>query len=171
MKSQHRKRRIKLIKPRLQLRMVGAFFGLCALGLVAQTLVIGAVLMTFATEMPSGGTLLAEALPDLLAKTLLLSFALLVPALLLIGIRITFRVAGPLFRFERHLQEIASGEWPEPCTLRATDDLQEFCTLLNVALQRARNMGEEQRAEDGQEALAGADPDSLQGAESLAKGW
>ncbi len=142
MESPRLKRRITLIQPRLQLRLVGTFAGMCALGLLAQSLVLGAQLTSVARELPSGGVRLGQALPGILVQGLALSFALLVPALLVIGIRATFRIAGPLYRFEQHLQAVARGEWPEPCPIREADDLQDFCKSLNAALESARAQGE-----------------------------
>ncbi len=138
------KRNIKLIQPGLQMRMVGAFLGLSVLGLLTQILMLGAQLTTTANEMPSGGLYLARELPGMLIQSLLLSFLLLLPAVLLIGIRVTFKIAGPLHRFERHLNEISKGKWPEPCRIRGSDQLQEFCASLNAALESARAQGEAQ---------------------------
>ena len=136
------KRSIKLIQPGLQMRMVGAFLGLSVLGLLTQVLMLGAQLTTTATEMPSGGLYLASELPGMLIQSLLLSFLVLLPAVLLIGIRVTFKIAGPLHRFERYLEDIRKGEWPEPCRIRESDQLQDFCGLLNAALESARAQGE-----------------------------
>ncbi len=138
------KRCIKLIQPGLQMRLVGAFFGLSVLGLLTQVLMLAMQLTTTANAMPSGGLYLARELPGMLIESLLLSFLVLLPAVLLIGIRITFKIAGPLHRFELHLEKIRKGEWPEPCRIRESDQLQEFCDLLNDALESARAQGEAQ---------------------------
>jgi hypothetical protein len=132
------KRRIRLIKPRLQLRLIGAFAGLCALALLVHTLMVGALLMSVAGKLPQAGMHLANALPAALGEALFWSFFLLLPSLLLIGVHLTFKIAGPLFRFERHLGEVVRGEEPGPCRLRKTDDLQELCALLNQALESER---------------------------------
>lgn len=137
------KRRIRLIKPRLQLRLIGAFAGLCALALLVHTLMVGALLLSLAGSLPEGGTRLADALPVALGEALFWSFLLLLPSLLLIGIHRTFRIAGPLFRFETYLGQVLRGEEPGPCRLRKTDDLQELCELLNAALESERRRGAE----------------------------
>ena len=146
-KHAHPKRRNKLPQPRLQLRMVGAFAGLCILALLTQILVLGALLTRLANTLPAGGRELGIELPGLLTNTFLISLVLLLPALLLIGIRITFRIAGPLFRFERHLESVASGEWPGHCQIRQSDDMQKFCKSLNGALDSAREQGRREGAE------------------------
>lgn len=135
------KRRTKLPRPRLQLRMIGAFAGLCALALLAQTLLLGALMMELANSLPTGGPRLAEELPGALMRALGLSVLMILPALGVIGVRITFKLAGPLYRFEQHLGAIAAGEWPDACRIRKGDDLQEFCTLLNDALSAAHARG------------------------------
>lgn len=146
------KRRKKLPQPGFQLRLVGAFAGLCVLALVAQTFVLGAQLMRFSGTMPSGGGHLAGELTELLSRTLAISLVLVLPALLVIGVFVTFRIAGPLFRFERHLEAVARGEWPGPCRIRSKDDLQDLCRLLNEGLEGARALGAaEGRAADGED--------------------
>jgi len=141
MKHRSWMRRSTLPQPRLQLRLAGAFAGLCALSLVAQALVLATELSKLADALPSGGLYLSEALPGTLARTLAISALLVLPSLLLIGIRMTFRIAGPMFRFERYLEAVARGERPGPCQIRRTDELQEFCAKLNAALESARAQG------------------------------
>jgi hypothetical protein len=60
-----------------------------------------------------------------------ISAAVLLPLTLSVGIVATFRIAGPLHRFETFLRAIANGEKPADCKIRRGDELQEFCTLLN----------------------------------------
>jgi len=141
MRNQAWVRRNKLPRPRLQLRLVGAFACLCALALMTQAFVLATELSRLAGGLPSGGRALAEALPGVLARSLGISVLLLLPALVWIGIRVTFRIAGPMYRFERHLEAVARGAWPGPCRIREGDDLQEFCELLNAALESARAQG------------------------------
>lgn len=130
------KRRIKLIQPSLQLRLIGAFAGVTALALIAQVLVLGVSLSRFAGGLGASGAAFVEALPGLLGTCLAASVALVLPALVLIGVRVTFRVAGPLYRMERHLEAVARGEQPGPCRIREHDQLQQFCATLNEALAR-----------------------------------
>lgn len=139
-----RKRRVRVPKPRFQLRMVGAFCGLCSLALLAQAVLLGAELTRLANALPYGGAHVTEAASGIVGRVLLLSCGLLLPAVLLIGIRLTFRIAGPLYRFEQHLSEVARGEDPGPCRIRGTDDgdMHRLCDLVNAALARARADGE-----------------------------
>ena len=149
------RRRNKLPKPGLQLRLVGAFAGLCLLALLSQTLVMGVALSGLAGSLPSGGGHLASEVPGLLTRTFLWSCALLLPALLLIGILITFRVAGALTGLERHLQAVVRGEVTGPCQLRRKDDLQDFCALMNEALECERARGADEERAPSETRLAG----------------
>ena len=120
--TQH-KRRIKLIKPSLQLKLVGTFIGLTALTLLLQYLLITAHLTDAATRMPDGGTYLMSITPEMLTKVLLLSFLVVLPLIFCVGVLTTFRIAGPVYRFEQYLGSIARGEEVGPCRLRKGDEL------------------------------------------------
>ena len=50
---------------------------------------------------------------------------------MIVGVITTFRIAGPLFRFQQFLESIERGEKPADCKIRRTDDLHEFCAVLN----------------------------------------
>ena len=58
-------RRIKLIQPRLQLKLIGSFVGLSALTLLLQFLVIGHHLSVVAEEMPEGSIYLTNQMAEL----------------------------------------------------------------------------------------------------------
>ena len=135
------KRRSKLPNPRLQFRILGPLVGMFVLVLLLQALVLAAELTTFANQLPSDGPEVLEQTPGLLLRCVLISLCVLLPVVLLVGVHVTFRIAGPLYRFERHLTSIAEGEWPKPCRIRNGDRLQNFCRLLNEALEGAREQG------------------------------
>jgi hypothetical protein len=126
------RRRIKLIKPRLQLRLIGVFAGLSALGFLLQSLHVGLRLSEAAAEMPNGESLM-KMLPGLPLEILLFSFGMFLPLTIAVGILATFRIAGPLYRFERYLTQVIRGEQLGPCKLRRGDELQELCDLINEA--------------------------------------
>jgi hypothetical protein len=141
-------RRIKLIKPRLQFKLIGSFVGLMALALALQFLVLSARLSEAAAGMPTGGADLTRELPYLLGGVLVFSFCVLLPAGALIGILITFRIAGPAWRFERHLGAVARGEDPGPCRIRKGDEFQELCGLINAALEARGSAASVERGPD-----------------------
>jgi len=137
-------RRIRLIRPSMQLRLISTFGAICGLALLTQALVLAVLLNHVAATLPSDAQHLARSIPALVLSALGVSVALVLPALLLIGVRATFRIAGPLYRMERHLAAVARGERPEPCSIRRTDHLQDFCQTMNAALAAAEHRSEAQ---------------------------
>lgn len=133
------KRRRKLIKPGIQLRLTGGFLVLALVALILQAMLFVSQLTDLASRMPSGGGILQEAIPSLMATTVLVSAGALIPIILAVGILSTFRVAGPIHRFEVHLQAIARGEDPGPCRIREDDQLHELCDALNDAVEHLRD--------------------------------
>jgi nitrogen fixation/metabolism regulation signal transduction histidine kinase len=55
------------------------------------------------------------------------------PLTIAVGILVTFRIAGPVYRLKEFLKSIASGATPEDCRLRKGDELQDLCSLANDA--------------------------------------
>jgi hypothetical protein len=126
--------------PRLQLRLTFLFVGLTALALLLQYLLFLASLSRASIEAPGDGSLLfAEA--GRLAWSALLPTALVVlPVTFAVGVLAMYRVAGPIYRFERFLESVARGERPRDCRLRQGDHLQELCGLLNRATEPLRRV-------------------------------
>ena len=119
-------RREKLVNPRLQLRIVFMF-------LVVSILAVGIQSVLMSRTLGSLG--FTEARSDqmftLLRENLFVTLAALLPATVIVGVITTFRIAGPLFRFQSFLESIERGENPPDCRIREHDDLQEFCSTLN----------------------------------------
>jgi hypothetical protein len=134
------RRRIKLIKPWLQLKLLGVFVGLSALGFLLQSLHVGLRLSELASTLPEGGSYLMAVMPELPLEILLVSFGMLLPLTIAVGILVTFRIAGPVYRFEKYLKAVMRGEETGPCRIRKGDEFQELCELLNqvTAEQRER---------------------------------
>jgi len=138
------RRRIKLIKPKLQLKLVGVFVGLSALGFLLQSLHVGLRLSELAASVPEGGNYLMAVMPELPLEILLVSFGMLLPLTIAVGILVTFRIAGPVYRFEKYLKAVIRGEEVGPCRIRKGDEFQELCELINQATAQLR----EQRADE-----------------------
>jgi methyl-accepting chemotaxis protein len=128
------KRRIKLIKPRLQIRLTLTFVGMAAMSLVLQFLLFLARFSEVAASLPEDGGLLLDKLESVLIGVVATSALLFLPLIFAVGILTTFKIAGPVYRFERHLEQIARGEEPGACRLREGDELQDLCEMLNRAL-------------------------------------
>jgi signal peptidase II len=127
------KRRIKLIQPRLQIKLISAFIGMSALALTLQFLLFTSSLTELASELPEDGPALIERVPAHVQRILLVSFLVFLPLTFCVGVLITFRIAGPLYRFEMYLKQVIRGEKPPDCRLRKGDELLGLCDLINEA--------------------------------------
>lgn len=134
-------RRKKLIQPRLQIRLILAFLGVALLALMLQFILFASTIATLAADLPQEGEILIERIPGYTVAVLFISVGVLLPLIFFVGILTTFRIAGPLYRFEQHLKAIARGEDPGVCRIRKGDELQDFCRTFNAALDRVRADG------------------------------
>ena len=100
MASRH-KRRIKLIQPRLQLKLVGTFCGLTLLALGLQLLVFLQAISRIAEQLPADHGVLMDAVPTLVWQSSALALLVVLPLVLFVGVLVTFRIAGPLYRIEK----------------------------------------------------------------------
>lgn len=132
------RRKTKLIQPRLQLTLVGWFLGVAFVALVLQVLVLGAYLTELAATLPDQGAVVAAEASSMLMRAFVVSALFLVPVTLGVGVLITFRIAGPIYRFEEHLERVARGEDVGECSIRKGDQLQGLCDRINAAVAALR---------------------------------
>jgi hypothetical protein len=137
--QKHEQRRDRLVRPRLQLRLILAFLGVAVMALLLQFVLFASVISTAASELPQDGQILLERTTGLSITIFLVSLGVLLPLCFFVGVLVTFRVAGPLYRFEKYLESVARGEDPGTCRIRKGDDLQELCAVLNAAMDRVRS--------------------------------
>ena len=123
----------KLVDPKIQMSLVWPIAGVSALAMMLQFLFLGARLSDAMVKAEINGASAADAVPRLLLEVFAVSVLVLVPVVTLIGIALTFRIAGPLHRFRLYLRAILRNEQAEPCRIREGDHLQDFCDLLNEA--------------------------------------
>jgi len=135
------RRRRKLIKPGLQLRLSARFLGLAVLMLGLQYVLLTALLQRVATGLPSDHALLLGASPGLALQLVGWSAAVFLPLTLLVGVVGSFRIAGPLFRFDAFLRSVHAGDAPEDIRLRKGDELKDLAALLNDATRPLRARG------------------------------
>ncbi|MBK7645583.1 MAG: hypothetical protein IPJ19_21545 [Planctomycetes bacterium] len=128
--ANHR-RRIKIIRPKLQMKLTLTFVGLTLLALMLQFMVFLRTMTGIAVSLPSDHDVLMDAIPEVLVQSLLLTFCVVVPLVFLVGVLLTFRIAGPVYRFEMYIKQILRGENPGECRLRKGDELNELCGLIN----------------------------------------
>jgi signal transduction histidine kinase len=144
------RRRIKIIRPKLQMKLTLAFVGLTLLALMLQFMVFLRT-MTSLSASPTERDVLMDAIPEVLIQSLLLTFCVVLPLIFLVGVLLTFRIAGPVYRFETYLSQILRGENPGECRLRKGDELNELCGLINQVTLPLREKLEPPKAETGPE--------------------
>lgn len=83
-----------------------------------------------------------------------LSVLVLLPLTAALGVALTFRRAGPLYRMHVHLAQVAQGRANGPCRIREGDELQVLCDLLNDALAAERERGARESAAHGHDRKA-----------------
>lgn len=129
----HHKRRIKLIKPSLQLKMTLLFVTVAALSILLQGVLLMSGLTRAALDLPNDHLMMLDRVNSVIFESLISSFVLFLPLTFAVGILTTFRFAGPIYRFEMFLRQVIRGEKPADCRLRKGDELKDFCELINEA--------------------------------------
>ena len=79
------------------------------------------------------------------ATCLAVSFGLFLPLTFCIGVLVTFRIAGPVYRFEQYLKQVSRGEQLGPCKIRDGDEFQGLCDLINEATRHLREAPAEEQ--------------------------
>ena len=141
-----RTRKKKLVKSRLQLRMTAVFLAVACSTALFQVVVLNWSLLRFASDLGVESGRILEGLPNILLTNLGLTFALLVPLMLFFGVQVTHRIAGPIYRFERFLDDVMEGKESGRCRIRDTDELHELCEKLNGAVDALRAREEAARS-------------------------
>jgi signal peptidase II len=142
----HRKR--QLVKSRLQLKLILSLMGVACLATLFQIILVNRALSELGAQLPREGDLLLQAIPSLIRSSVVLTLAFLVPFMMGVGLVLTHRIAGPIYRFEQYLKSVAAGEHTGPCKIRQGDELQELCDVINEAVAALEN----RRAEDAPDA-------------------
>jgi hypothetical protein len=129
--SSHRKKQV--ILPSFQLRLAAKFLCLSLGALLCQFLFMGILLTNVMRGFPGAEALLPE-VPAIVFKTVLFTAVLQLP-ILCMGLIMTFRVAGPVYRFESYLRSLARGDHGGPCKIRDKDEFSSLNEAINeVAL-------------------------------------
>ncbi len=129
----------KLIDKSLQLRLVGAFIAVGCVATLFQVVLLNNSMLNLSEDLAKNGDILLATTPGILMRSVMITMGLLVPALTLVGILITHRIAGPAYRMRCYFQEIEqSGEVKYKCKIRKHDELQSMCKLVNKAVERVQ---------------------------------
>ena len=130
-------RKRHLVDRNLQVGLTGSFIAVAVVGLVLQG-VLTAHALERLLERTGDPRVVADQLPGLLMRNLTLAAIATAGVMWAFGILLTHRVAGPLYRFERYLEDLAAGELEADCEIRDADELQGICAKLNAAVARLR---------------------------------
>ncbi len=129
------KRRIKLIKPRLQIQFTLVFLGLSVLGLLMQFLLFQAATTRIAAVLPADGNQVMGEINGTLLSLLGITLLAIMPVTYLVGVLTTFRIAGPVYRMEQYFSELQEHGYTGPCRIRKSDQLQELVAAMNKAVE------------------------------------
>lgn len=132
------RRRKKLIQPRLQLKLTLVSCLTAVTAVLLQFLLFSRTIATMASELPNDSLALLELGQGTLVQCLVVTLVVLLPISLAAGILSTFRVAGPVYRLERYLEQVIDGQALEDCRLRKGDELTDLCALVNKATRPLR---------------------------------
>lgn len=172
------KRRKKLVNPVLQLRVALVFLALAFCLKVADHFFLLKTIESASTEV---GIDLGAVLAGPLVTHFVAMCLITLPLVVGVAVLLTFPIAGPAFRMERHLRQIANGERQIPCRLRDGDELASLCEAMNLAVAhlekqagleptdaKARTANAEETGElaDEKNELPNADDDSKRDGES-----
>ncbi len=126
----------RLVLAGLQLKLAAAFALLAGISAVVQALVLVHALSSLAREVAQAESVVFSQASALVRQNILISLALLVPPFLIAGVLITFRIAGPIYRFQKYFEDLAKNGYSGPCTIRRGDELQDFCRTINRGIER-----------------------------------
>ena len=126
------RRRKKIIKPRFQLKL--AFFSVLFLFLI--TLIFGsAIFFPLAIELYSSEALEDQTRVAIVVLKLHEKIWLPLSAILILVffgvILVSHRIAGPIYRLEKTIEEFMTGNFKERMKLRKTDELKEIEVIIN----------------------------------------
>ncbi len=132
-----RKVKGKLVRPRQQFKY--AMILVCG-GILAQSIVIGVVAYFLNNSLatiselhnldPQIATSIANSISASLVLVLLVATGVALGSVL-IGVRLSHRVYGPMIPFRRHIEQLKAGNYTARIRLRKSDDLIELRDALN----------------------------------------
>ncbi len=119
-----------------------AFGGITVLALLLQHLLFLRVLSDLIAGVQDDGGTLVQDMHTISWRLLAGAFGLLLPIVILVGIAVTHRWCGPLYRMQQFLRATDQGQRPQDCQLRNGDELKEFCDLINRTTRVLRSQQE-----------------------------
>ena len=130
-------RKKKLINLQLQLKLIGTFTAISCFAALAQVVLLSQSMISLSEELGDASAEFRKRLPEVLASDVGWTLGFLIPFMLLVGVHITHKVAGPVYRIDCYLGEVAEkGEVTIPCRVRDEDEMQLLVRSVNAAFER-----------------------------------
>jgi methyl-accepting chemotaxis protein len=120
------KRRILVVNPRFQYKFVAVVMACAGVALV----VAAADMLGLGTSFSVEGASRGEAWAAFLIKA-----AVYMGGVFIVGLVVSHRVAGPVYRFEKSLEEVAAGNLAYRVFLRKGDEWEEFRESFNAMVE------------------------------------
>lgn len=176
------RRRNFFIKKELQGKYIFSIFIFVIAGAVLFTAVFGLLSADTLTITYKGSNLQVGRTPVVLLKEIIKANWIFVVAggllVVIVSIFLTHRVAGPLYRFERTLEEMKKGNFTSEIRLRSKDEAKELAEMFNefnaifsLQLKEARDLIDllEGHLKDARGAASASSPESLDKAIAVEK--
>lgn len=154
------RRRIYFIKKRFQGNFILKFCMLVIVGSIVSGIIIYTMASTTVTTTFEGSRLRIKSTADYILPAVLLSGAVVVVFIGLATVAVTLftshKIAGPLYRMEKDVEEVTSGNLTKKFNLRQTDEIKALAESLDKMTQSLRaNIAEvKQGLSDLESALA-----------------
>jgi len=126
-RSGNRARRVKVVDGRFQYRMIAISLSMILLGLL---LFLGLTALYYAIARASGSAPDPRVLLVILPPLLLNDLAIMV-VVILIGVILSHRIAGPVYRIAEDIDRVLSGERGVRVSLRRKDALEDLAQKVN----------------------------------------
>jgi methyl-accepting chemotaxis protein len=130
-RSGNRARRVKVVDGRFQYRMIAISLSMILLGLL---LFLGLTGLYYAIARASGSAPDPRVLLVILPPLLLNDLAIMV-VVILIGVILSHRIAGPVYRIAEEIDRVLSGERGVRVSLRRKDALEDLAQKVNQLIE------------------------------------
>jgi len=140
------KRKRYFIKKGFQLRYVGVIILLVLSAIILSGIITYYSIFPFLSEKlanvyPQGRLMVVLSQAN---SRLIYAAVILIPVGVWMGIMLSHRIAGPWYRLERILYDMAKGKLAEEIVLRKTDELKSLADALNEVIRRHKTTGGKQ---------------------------
>ena len=131
------KRKKKLIDSTLQLRLIATVLCISCITSLFQVVLLNRSLLDLSARLPRTGQVVLAEVPSILLTNVMVTLLVLVPLSFGVGLLATHRIAGPIWRMQRYLDDISErGSSKGLVQLRERDEFQSFAHSLNRAILR-----------------------------------